>query len=232
LRPLRPSAQPPTTARPACGRLVAMFHAIYDRLFAALYDIVMGRSERAGLRERRAELLAGASGDVLEIGAGSGANADFYDPLYDSLTLSEPSDPMADKLEDTLRKKGVRAALIRAGAESMPLDDQSMDTVISALVLCTVPDVNASLAEIHRVLRPGGRLLFLEHVRAADPKKARWQDRFAKPWEIFANGCRCNRDTEAAIRGAGFEITTIDRGETPKAPPIVRPLIWGEAVRA
>ncbi|MFY9265149.1 MAG: class I SAM-dependent methyltransferase [Solirubrobacterales bacterium] len=192
----------------------------------------MSRTERAGMRDHRARLLAKARGDVLEIGAGTGANCDFYDPLLSSLTLIEPSEPMADRLEARLKRGGVRARVIRHGAEAIPLGDASVDTAISTLVLCTVGDPAAVLAELHRVLRPDGRLLFLEHVRSPDEKRARWQDRFERPWRIIGNGCHCNRDTVANIRAAGFEIVEIERGETPKAPPIVRPLVWGEAVRA
>ena len=119
--------------------------------------------------------------------------------------------------------------MIEAGAENLPFDDDSFDTVTVTLVLCTVPDQPAALKEVHRVLKPGGQLLFLEHVRADDPGLAKWQDRLEKPWRFLGDGCHCNRDTESAIRAAGFELGDVEHGELPKAPPIVQPLVQGSA---
>jgi ubiquinone/menaquinone biosynthesis C-methylase UbiE len=100
---------------------------------------------------------------------------------------------------------------------------------VVTLVLCTVPDPAATIAEIARVLKPGGRLLFIEHVRAEDPGLARWQDRLEKPWRFFADGCHCNRDTLAAISASPFELGEVEHDRTPKALPIVEPLVRGSA---
>lgn len=103
---------------------------------------------------------------------------------------------------------------------------------MATLVLCTVPDPPAALAELARVLRPGGRLLFIEHVRSPDPGLARWQDRLEGPWRFLGDGCHCNRDTMATLAASPFELGAVERGRMPKAPPIVRPLARGEAVLA
>lgn len=100
---------------------------------------------------------------------------------------------------------------------------------VVTLVLCTVPDPAAALAEIARVLEPGGQFLFLEHVRSRNPKLAKWQDRLEAPWRFLGDGCHCNRDTAAAIGAAGFEVEGLEHDALPKAPPIVRPLIRGSA---
>src|SRR5206468_3807244 len=122
------------------------------------------------------------------------------------------------------------AEFVETGAESLPFEDDSFDTVVSTLVLCTVPDADRALAEIRRVLKPGGEFLFMEHVRADDEKLSRWQDRLERPWRVVAMGCHPNRATLARIEAAGFEVEDLRRGELPKVPPIVRPMILGRAV--
>lgn len=204
---------------------------LFDKVVAAVYDRFMETTERNGLRDRRQRLLALAEGDVLEIGAGTGANSRFYSCDWTSLHLTEPSAAMASKMRAKLAANGSSAEVVEAPAEELPLPDESVDTVISTLVLCTVEDLDRSLAEIRRVLRPGGRLLFIEHVRSDDADRARKQDRWARVWKIPGNGCVCNRETAAAIERAGLEIETIERGKLPKAHEIVRPLIQGAARR-
>ena len=210
------------------GRL---YDATWGRLFSACYEAGLRKTEEAGLREMRHELLAGARGRVVEVGAGTGLNLEHYPEGIEGLTLTEPDPHMTQRLRDKLAASGrsTEISVIGAPAEKLPFPDNSIDTVVVTLVLCTVPDPAAALREISRVLKPDGQLLFLEHVRSRDPALAKWQDRLERPWRFLGDGCHCNRDTVAAIGSAGFQLGEVERGAMPKAPPIVRPLAKGSA---
>jgi ubiquinone/menaquinone biosynthesis C-methylase UbiE len=199
-------------------------------VFAALYDQIMRRGEERTMRERRGELVAKARGRTLEIGAGTGANIPYYPDAIEEVILAEPFEPMRRRLERKLRQRGKSASALDASAEAIPLDDESVDTVVSTLVLCTVDFPDRALAEIARVLRPGGQLLFIEHVRSHSPRTARWQDRLETPWRHFAAGCRCNRDTVASIAAAGFT-TEHEDAQWKGVPPIVASIVIGRAVK-
>jgi ubiquinone/menaquinone biosynthesis C-methylase UbiE len=203
--------------------------SFYGRLFAAGYDRFMAGAEKAVLGEHRKALLAGVSGRVIEIGGGTGANLPFYGSGVKELVITEPEEPMARRLERKLTGYSLTARVIRAPAEELPLEDQSFDFAVSTLVLCTVTDPGQALTEVHRVLKPGSQLLFLEHVRADDPRLARWQDRLHGLQFRIGHGCHCNRRTLENIEGAGFRVTQLTSDHVPKAPPIVRPLIVGAA---
>jgi len=203
--------------------------SVWGRVFAAMYDRVMAHTERDGLIERRAALLAQATGDVLEIGGGTGANLVHYRDGVTSLTVTEPEPPMAKRLEAHIAERRPGTRLLQARAEELPFDDDSFDTVVSTLVLCTVQDQPRALGELRRVLKPGGRLLFIEHVRAEDPKLAKWQDRVMPINRRIAHGCTCNRTTLDGIRAAGFDVADVEHGSLAHAPPFVRPLIAGVA---
>lgn len=208
-----------------------IYDATWGRLFAAVYDRGLKGTEEAGLRQMRRELLAEAKGRVLEIGAGTGANLGLYPDAVTELVAVEPDPHMAKRLREKLHDSAAAATVVEAPAERMPFDDASFDTAVATLVLCTVPDPAAAIAEVTRLLKPGGRLLFVEHVRAQDPSLARWQDRLEKPWRFLGDGCHCNRDTVATISASSLTVADVDRGELPKAPPIVRPLVRGVATR-
>ena len=197
---------------------------MWARIFAAVYDPLMARAEKAGLRDERATLIRQARGRVLEIGAGTGANLPHYARDLESLTLTDPEAPMLRRLE----RKGPAALVLRAPAEDLPFDDDSFDTVVSTLVLCAVDDQPRALREIRRVLRPGGKLLFLEHVRSSEPKTARKQDRL-NGIQLRVGRCNCNRPTVDTIRAAGFQITDLTHGALPTAPAHVRPMVVGVA---
>lgn len=205
--------------------------SLRGKLFAAMYDRQMAKAEADGLGAIRQEMLACATGDVLEIGAGTGANLKYYGPSVRSLTVTEPERPMLKRLEQKVQAGGSHATLLRAPAEDLPFSDGSFDTVVSTLVLCGVDDQPRALRELRRVLKPGGRLVFVEHVRSDDPGLARWQDRLNFLNQIVVC-CDCNRPTLKTIEETGFEVTSLKQGELPKAPPFVRPMIAGTATSA
>jgi Methylase involved in ubiquinone/menaquinone biosynthesis len=206
-----------------------IYDATWGRAFAALYDRSLKGTEEAGLRDMRRRLLADARGRTIDLGAGTGANLGLYPAAVSELVLVEPDPHMAKKLRHRLAEAGNPAELIEAPAERLPFEDASFDTAVFTLVLCTVPDPAAALVEVARVLRPGGRMLFIEHVRSEDPGLARWQDRLEKPWRFLGDGCHCNRDTVATIEASPLAVEQLERDRMPKAPPIVKPLARGTA---
>jgi ubiquinone/menaquinone biosynthesis C-methylase UbiE len=207
-----------------------IYDATWGRGFSAVYDSLLKGTEEAGLREMRRETLAAASGRTIDVGAGTGANLGLYPETVTELVLAEPDPHMTKRLRRRMAEEGSSAELVEASAERLPFEDASFDTAVFTLVLCTVPDPKAALAEAARVLRPGGKLLFVEHVRAAEPGLARWQDRLETPWRFFADGCHCNRDTVATIEASPLSVESVERGELPKSPPITQPLARGQAV--
>lgn len=182
------------------------------------------------MREIRRETLAGARGRTIDIGAGTGINVELYPEAVTELVLAEPDEHMLNRLRPKVPGWGREVSVVQAGAGSLPFDDDSFDTAVFTLVLCTVPDPRAALSDAARVLKPGGKLLFVEHVRSEDPSLARWQDRLEGPWRFLGDGCHCNRDTVASIEASPFEMEKVEKGELPKSPPLVRPLVHGSAV--
>ena len=193
-----------------------------------MYDPFLWLGERRGMEQSRAELLAGARGRVLEIGAGTGLNVRHYPAAVDELVLTEPVEPMARALERRLGR-GAEGSVRRAPAEQLPFAASSFDTVVSTLVLCTVQEPERAIAEIERVLRPGGELLFIEHVRSHDERLAHWQDRLERPWMAFADGCRCNRPTLELLAKSRLRLGGVARTDWRGMPPVVRPLAIGKA---
>ena len=192
---------------------------------AFIYDLSLAVSERRGMAARRRDLLASARGRVLELGAGTGLNLRHYPDGVD-LVVSEPDPAMRARLQR--RAKG-RATVVATGAEELPFADGSFDTVVSTLVLCTVADPERTLAEVRRVLAPGGRLLLIEHVRASAPRHARRQDRYAGLWHAVAMGCRCNQPTVDLLERAGLSVEQLAPSRWRAMPSVVGPLVVGVA---
>ena len=207
--------------------------SVSDRCSAAVYDPFFWLGERLGMAARRGKLLAGAQGAVLEIGAGTGLNLAHYPASgIDELVLTEPAEAMALHLEKrAVAHHGAPVRVVRARAEELPFADGAFDVVVSTMVLCTVGDPERALAEIERVLKPGGRLAFMEHLRSDSPRWARWQDRFEAPWAAFGNGCRCNQPTLDLIGASNLRLDGVERAHWTGMPPLIRPLALGAALR-
>jgi ubiquinone/menaquinone biosynthesis C-methylase UbiE len=176
-------------------------------VFARFFDRLSRLMERE-VGEHRQELLAGLSGRVVEIGAGNGMNFQHYPGSVEEVVALEPEAYLRDKAEQAARDAPVRVTVSDGLADPLPLQDTEFDGAIACLVLCTVPDPGRALAELRRVLKPGGELRFLEHVRSERPRKARLQDRLDRSgiWPRVGGGCHCARDTVAAIEAGGFRI--------------------------
>lgn len=199
------------------------------RLFAAMYDTVGKGSEEAGMRDERRQLLAAAQGATIELGAGTGLNLEHYPKAVTRLVLTEPDRHMRVRLCRRVEALCATAEVIDASAEQLPFADATFDTAVVTLVLCSVSDQRAALEEITRVLKPNGRLLFLEHVRSDDPRVAKWQDRIRPICNLV--GCNPNRETLAAIEASALAIESVRHSEVPKAPRFERPMIVGSARR-
>jgi len=200
-------------------------------LLSRFYDRMMAVSEEACLQAWRAELLRGLSGEVLEVGAGTGASAALYGPAVRRLVLAEPDRHMRGLLQERVTALADAPIVVSpASVEALPFEDASFDAVASFLVLCSVSDVDASLAEIRRVLRPGGRLVFLEHVAAeTNPGRLRWQHRIEPVWRLCAGNCHLTRRTAEHIERAGFSFEVLHRESIRKAMPLARPSVRGTA---
>ena len=197
-------------------------------VFATLYDAVFLWAERKGLRAMRKELLSHCTGNVLEIGAGTDLNIGHYDAGLARLVLTEPEPYMAAKLRAAVGRARAPAEVVEAPAESLPFPDATFDTVVSTLVLCTVRSPDVVISEVRRVLKPGGRFLFIEHVRSDNRRLAKWQDRLRGPWSLFAYGCQCNRNTLETIQ-RGFATQQVSRDRLIGLTPLLRPLVRGQA---
>ena len=202
--------------------------SLRGKLFALTYDRQMARAEKAQLGALRQSLLATADGDVLEIGGGTGANLPFYRPGTGSLTITEQEPAMVRRLERRAREQAPLAKILRAPAEDLPFEDGTFDVAVSTLVLCGVSDQPRALRQLRRVLRPGGQLLFIEHIRSGDARLARHQDRMNWLNQLVVS-CDCNRPTLTSIREAGFTVTDVEHLALYKAPSFVSPLVVGSA---
>jgi len=207
-----------------------------ERLFALWYPYVCGLAERAGQRETRRELVGRAQGRTLEIGAGSGLNLPHYTEAVSELVVTEPSPHMLRHLSELLSSEPPPVGsweLVETGAEELPFEDASFDTVLGAYVHCTIPNPGQALAELARVLKPGGRYLFLEHVHAGEGTRlGRFQDLIEIPHRYIAAGCHPNRRTEQLLADSPLQVEELKHGSMPRAAPTVRPIIIGSAVHS
>jgi SAM-dependent methyltransferase len=163
----------------------------------------------------RERVIGGARGRVLEIGIGSGLNLPLYGPAVDTVIGLEPSPELLRMARDRAATARVPVELLEASAEAVPLDTASIDTVVMTWTLCTIPDPHSALAELRRVLKPGGALLFVEHGRAPELGVARWQDRLDPLWRRIAGGCHLNREIDTLIAGSGFRIDALANARLP-----------------
>ena len=200
-------------------------------LMATIYDRIMRRSEALCLNQWRADLLHDLRGAVLEVGAGTGVNLAHYPPTVSRLVLVEPDRHMRQRLELRCRSTGLSDVEIWPDPlEELRVPPASFDAVVATLVLCSVPDLPTTLQQIVDLLRPGGRLVFLEHVAAeGNPRRLRWQGRLEPLWRRVAGNCHLTRRTEGAILRTGLLMERIERASIRKAPPFVRPSIRGIA---
>lgn len=200
----------------------------YDaHVMPRLITLACGQKEIARLR---AAVIPLAEGSVLEIGCGGGLNQRFYDTSkVTAFSGIDPSAPLLEGAREKARSRGWAVDIREGVAEDIPFPASSFDTVVCTYTLCTVHDHARSIAEMRRVLKPGGRLLFAEHGRAPDPGPAKWQDRIEPVWKPLAGGCHLTRQVGAALRGGRFSVEPIGRGYLPKAPKFMGWMEWGVA---
>lgn len=199
--------------------------------FARRYDKMTAAMEKAWLDDARRIVLDGAAGRVLEIGAGTGKNLRHLRSGVTSLVLTEPTEAMRDQLPARVAQVGldVPVEVVDAPADRLPVDDASVDVVVSTLVLCSVPTLSTAARELFRVLRPGGELRLIEHVASHRPGERRWQSRLDGAWSWLEGSCHLDHDTPDALAAAGFDLTATDRRQPVGQPPLFRDIFLGTA---
>lgn len=201
------------------------------KIFAAFYDRIINSVEKKVLGRRRATLLGPLTGRVLDVGAGTGVNIPYFKSAS-TVVLAEPDGAMRAKMDAKLSRASVPVETSGAPAEKLPWGDGSFDAVVCTLVLCTVENPEQSLAEIHRVLKPGGTLIVLEHVEADDDTKLfKWQHRIGPVWTKMAAGCVLTRDTQTSVEKAGFTFSSIERFRELYGFMPISPMIQGVATK-
>ena len=200
-------------------------HPIFARVF-----VLIERAARAETGPNRDETLAPARGRVIEVGCGHGENFMRYPAQVTDVVAVEPEPYLRAKAQQAAGAAPVPVRVVDGVAEALPAGDGEFDTAVASLVLCSVPDQQVALAELRRVLKPGGTLLFYEHVIAEDPKLRRTQRRLAPIWRRLGGGCNLDRDTVAAVQAAGFEVEHLRRFDIPRGGPVA-PHVIGVALR-
>jgi ubiquinone/menaquinone biosynthesis C-methylase UbiE len=194
-----------------------------------LYDLLAARAERAGIGQLRHDLLADLEGDVVEIGSGTGASLPFYERATRVVAV-EPDESMARRLPAKVEEAKVPVEVVSVRAQALPFPNESFDAAVAAFVLCSVEDQGNVLAEARRVLRPGGKLVVLEHV-LGEGGTARWQNRLTPLHKRMAGNCHLNRDTRTALARAGFDVADVESTLLPGTHALVRPGIQGVAIK-
>jgi ubiquinone/menaquinone biosynthesis C-methylase UbiE len=198
-------------------------------LIGWLYDFAGRRVERGELGQRRHELVSGLEGAVLEVGAGTGLNLPHYERASRVIAV-EPDSSMASRLRKRAPEAAVPVEILTGSAESLPFEEGRFDTTVVTFVLCSVESPQAALAEVRRVLKPGGRLVLLEHVRG-EGRLARWQDRLTPLHRRVAGNCHLNRKTRDEIGAAGFDVSDLRAVRIPGSHPLVRSGLQGVAIK-
>jgi ubiquinone/menaquinone biosynthesis C-methylase UbiE len=188
-----------------------------DIVLPRLCDLAMRNKQLVPFRER---VIGAAEGRVLEIGVGSGMNLPFYRPPVREVLALEPAPRLVTMARSASRTTSMLVNFLEASAEAIPLDEHSVDTIVTTWTLCSIPQAAVALAEMRRVLRPGGKLLFAEHGLAPDEAVHWWQDRLTPAWRYISGGCHLNRPIRTMIEGAGFRIDRIETGYIPGPKPM------------
>ena len=203
----------------------------YDRhVLPRVITLACGQGQ---IMKRRSQLVPLASGDVFELGCGGGLNQEFYDA--DAVTSFSGIDPhggLLDQARAQVEARGLKADIREGVGENIPFAASQFDTVVCTFTLCSVEDPALVMSEMRRILKPGGRLLFLEHGRAPDANVAKWQDRIEPIWKRIGGGCHLTRPIGSALRGAGYEVEPLGQGYLPKSPKFAAWNEWGVARKA
>lgn len=204
--------------------------SLYEKyVLPPMLDLAM---RQEWIMHQRGKVIPQAQGTVLEIGVGSGLNLAYYDKeKVTKLYGLDPSKELQVKARKRAQEAGIDVDFLLLGGESIPLDDESIDTVTMTYTLCTIPDGAAALSEMKRVLKPGGQLIFCEHGRAPDADVARWQDRLTPIWKKIAGGCRLNVKIDEVLGDAGFEVNVMENRYLP-GPRFASYNYWGSATRS
>jgi ubiquinone/menaquinone biosynthesis C-methylase UbiE len=188
-----------------------------DIILPKLCDLAMRNKQLVPFRER---VIGAAEGRVLEIGVGSGRNLPFYRPPVREVLALEPAPRLVAMARSASRATVMPVRFVEASAEAIPLDQHSVDTIVTTWTLCSIPQAATALADMRRVLRPGGKLLFVEHGLAPDEGVRRWQNRLTPAWRRISGGCHLNRPIRSMIEGTGFRIDRIETGYIPGPKPM------------
>jgi ubiquinone/menaquinone biosynthesis C-methylase UbiE len=184
-------------------------------IFPRILNVFMSSGQ---FKKQRSKLLSSVSGEILEIGFGTGLNLEFYPDHVRKITAVDPNAGMSKVAQRNIQNSGIEVETKILSSESLPIEDNSFDSVVCTWTLCSIPDAAAALREVKRVLRPGGRFFFVEHGLAPDPAVQKWQHRLTPIQKVIGDGCHLNRPIDQMVTGQGFELSEIETFYMPKAP--------------